>query len=133
MLIWNRKFSFPIEGKRYEVLLTTYDGLYRYQTEDIIKVTGRYYALPVWQLIGRFVRLKSIVLSFPSTLDVVSIYPSLKNMLLKSNYVRYSIRFSLLTNRNLLPPRHNIQFSQRNHRTFFRWKWMKINRRIKND
>ena len=48
-------FFLYIEGKRYEILLTTYDGLYRYQTQDIIKVTGRYYALPTWQLIGRYV------------------------------------------------------------------------------
>ncbi|CAF1257254.1 unnamed protein product [Rotaria sordida] len=39
--------------KCYEVVLTTYDGLYRYRTEDIIKVTGYYYSLPTWQLIGR--------------------------------------------------------------------------------
>ncbi|CAF1488043.1 unnamed protein product, partial [Didymodactylos carnosus] len=42
------------KGKRYEVVLTTYDGLYRYRTEDIVEVTGHYYTLPIWELIGRF-------------------------------------------------------------------------------
>ncbi|CAF3579490.1 unnamed protein product [Adineta steineri] len=41
------------EGKRYEVVFTTYDGLYRYRTQDIIKIVGRYYSLPTWHLIGR--------------------------------------------------------------------------------
>ncbi|CAF4710838.1 unnamed protein product, partial [Rotaria sp. Silwood2] len=41
------------QNKYYEVVLTTYDGLYRYRTEDIIKVTGHYYSLTTWQLIGR--------------------------------------------------------------------------------
>ncbi|CAF4335857.1 unnamed protein product, partial [Rotaria sp. Silwood2] len=42
------------QDKYYEVVLTTYDGLYRYRTDDIIKVTGHYYSLPAWQLIGSF-------------------------------------------------------------------------------
>jgi hypothetical protein len=44
-----------IEDKLYEVVLTTYDGLYRYRTQDIITVTGHYYTLPTWQIVGRFV------------------------------------------------------------------------------
>ncbi|CAF1200271.1 unnamed protein product [Rotaria sordida] len=49
------------EGKLYEVVLTTYNGLYRYRTEDIIKVIGHYYTLPVWQLCGRRGQYLSIV------------------------------------------------------------------------
>ncbi|CAF4766100.1 unnamed protein product, partial [Rotaria sp. Silwood2] len=48
----NFLFSF-IEGKRYEVVYTTYNGLYRYRTQDIIKVIGHYYKLPTWKIIGR--------------------------------------------------------------------------------
>jgi hypothetical protein len=47
-----------VEDKLYEVVLTTYDGLYRYRTRDIITVTGHYYTLPTWQIIGRFVFTK---------------------------------------------------------------------------
>ncbi|CAF1437363.1 unnamed protein product, partial [Rotaria sordida] len=49
------------EGKLYEVVLTTYDGLYRYRTEDIIKVIGHYYTLPVWKLVGRRGQYLSII------------------------------------------------------------------------
>jgi len=49
-----------VEGKRYEVVFTTFDGLYRYRTEDIVKVIGNYYALPTWKLIGRFASFNSI-------------------------------------------------------------------------
>ncbi|CAF4190174.1 unnamed protein product [Rotaria sordida] len=49
------------EGKLYEVVLTTYNGLYRYRTQDIIKVIGHYYTLPVWQLCGRRGQYLSIV------------------------------------------------------------------------
>lgn len=54
----NLFFHFIVENKLYEVVLTTYDGLYRYRTEDIIKITGHYYTLPTWQLIGRYFKLK---------------------------------------------------------------------------
>ncbi|CAF1186033.1 unnamed protein product [Rotaria sordida] len=49
------------EGKLYEVVLTTYNGLYRYRTEDIIKVTGYYYTLPVWKLVSRRGQYLSII------------------------------------------------------------------------
>ncbi len=50
-----------IEDKLYEVVLTTYDGLYRYRTQDIITVTGHYYTLPTWQIVGRFVCSKGLI------------------------------------------------------------------------
>lgn len=45
------------EGKRYEVVLTTFNGLYRYRTEDIIRVVGHYHSLPVWEVSGRSVAI----------------------------------------------------------------------------
>ncbi len=40
-------------GKEYTVILTTSGGLYRYNTHDIIKVTGFYHNLPIIEFIGR--------------------------------------------------------------------------------
>ena len=39
--------------KEYTVILTTSGGLYRYNTHDIIKVTGFYHKLPIIEFIGR--------------------------------------------------------------------------------
>lgn len=39
--------------KEYTVVLTTSGGLYRYNTHDIVKVTGFYYKLPIIEFIGR--------------------------------------------------------------------------------
>jgi len=69
-----------IEDKCYEVVLTTYDGFYRYRTEDIIKVTEHYYALPTWQIIGRFVKETNDFIELYFHLDVVNIYQFQMNM-----------------------------------------------------
>jgi hypothetical protein len=41
------------EGSRYSVILTTGGGLYRYELEDIVEVTGFYRSLPVLKFFGR--------------------------------------------------------------------------------
>ncbi|KAK6143592.1 hypothetical protein DH2020_023940 [Rehmannia glutinosa] len=46
-------------GKEYEVVLTTYAGLYRYRVGDILRVTGFHNSVPQFQ----FVRRKHVLLS----------------------------------------------------------------------
>ncbi|KAK6121480.1 hypothetical protein DH2020_044780 [Rehmannia glutinosa] len=46
-------------GKEYEVVITTYSGLYRYRVGDILRVTGFYNSAPQFQ----FVRRKNVLLS----------------------------------------------------------------------
>ncbi|XP_053401864.1 uncharacterized protein LOC128557738 [Mercenaria mercenaria] len=40
-------------GQMYEVVITTFDGLYRYRTEDVVKITGFYGTTPVYQFMHR--------------------------------------------------------------------------------
>jgi hypothetical protein len=40
-------------GAKYELLITTYGGLYRYRLGDLVKVIGRYNELPIMEVIGR--------------------------------------------------------------------------------
>lgn len=41
------------DGRRYAVLLTTGGGLYRYQLQDIVEVTGRVNQCPIVRFVGR--------------------------------------------------------------------------------
>ena len=41
------------EGQRYSVVVTTGGGLYRYQTDDVVKVVGRVQACPLIRFVGR--------------------------------------------------------------------------------
>ncbi|XP_057788186.1 probable indole-3-acetic acid-amido synthetase GH3.1 [Salvia miltiorrhiza] len=49
-------------GKEYELVITTYAGLYRYHVGDILRVTGYHNAAPQFQ----FVRRKNVLLSIDS-------------------------------------------------------------------
>ncbi|KAG1342035.1 Indole-3-acetic acid-amido synthetase GH3.3 [Cocos nucifera] len=49
-------------GKEYELVITTYAGLYRYRVGDILRVTGFHNAAPQF----RFVRRKNVLLSIES-------------------------------------------------------------------
>nr|QHN75168.1 auxin early response protein GH3.1 [Stellera chamaejasme] len=49
-------------GKEYELIITTYAGLYRYHVGDILRVTGFYNAAPQFE----FVRRKNVLLSIDS-------------------------------------------------------------------
>lgn len=40
-------------GKQYELIITTFSGLYRYQTGDMIEVTGFYGESPIYRVCGR--------------------------------------------------------------------------------
>lgn len=40
-------------GKQYELIITTFSGLYRYQTGDMIEVTGFYGEAPIYRVCGR--------------------------------------------------------------------------------
>ncbi|KAK8968365.1 putative indole-3-acetic acid-amido synthetase GH3.8 [Platanthera guangdongensis] len=50
------------EGREYELVVTTYAGLYRYRVGDILRVTGFHNAAPMF----RFVRRKNVLLSIES-------------------------------------------------------------------
>lgn len=41
------------KGESYEVVITKFDGLYRYRLGDIIKVVDHYHELPIYELEGR--------------------------------------------------------------------------------
>ncbi|CAF2049692.1 unnamed protein product [Brassica rapa] len=49
-------------GKEYELVITTYAGLYRYRVGDILQVTGFYNSAPQF----KFVRRKNVLLSIES-------------------------------------------------------------------
>ncbi|GKU98886.1 hypothetical protein SLEP1_g11822 [Rubroshorea leprosula] len=49
-------------GKEYELIITTYPGLYRYRVGDILQVTGFYNSAPQF----RFIRRKNVLLSIES-------------------------------------------------------------------
>jgi hypothetical protein len=42
-----------VDGESYEMVITSFDGLYRYRLGDIIKVVGHYGELPVYEIVGR--------------------------------------------------------------------------------
>lgn len=48
-------------GKRYEVILTTGGGLYRYAIGDLVTVEGHYHGLPLLKFIGRRDRTSDLV------------------------------------------------------------------------
>ena len=48
-------------GERYCVVVTTNAGLYRYNTNDIVKVTGFYHKIPVVKFVGRMNNFSDIV------------------------------------------------------------------------
>ncbi|TVU46495.1 hypothetical protein EJB05_06035, partial [Eragrostis curvula] len=50
------------QGREYELVITTYAGLYRYRVGDILRVTGFHNAAPQF----RFVRRKNVLLSIES-------------------------------------------------------------------
>ena len=48
-------------GERYCVVVTTNAGLYRYNTNDIVEVTGFYYKIPIVKFVGRINNFSDIV------------------------------------------------------------------------
>ena len=49
------------EGRRYEVVLTTGGGLYRYRLGDVVEVTGHHGVLPVLRFTGRADKVSDLV------------------------------------------------------------------------
>lgn len=48
-------------GERYCVVVTTNAGLYRYNTNDIVEVTGFYHKIPIVKFVGRMNNFSDIV------------------------------------------------------------------------
>ena len=48
-------------GERYCVVVTTNAGLYRYNTNDIVEVTGFYHKIPIVKFVGRINKFSDIV------------------------------------------------------------------------
>ena len=48
-------------GERYCVVVTTNAGLYRYNTNDIVEVTGFYYKIPIVKFVGRINNFSDMV------------------------------------------------------------------------
>ena len=48
-------------GERYCVVVTTNSGLYRYNTNDIVEVTGFYHKIPIVKFVGRMNNFSDIV------------------------------------------------------------------------
>ena len=48
-------------GERYCVVVTTNAGLYRYNTNDIVEVTGFYHKIPIVKFVGRINNFSDIV------------------------------------------------------------------------
>ena len=48
-------------GERYYVVVTTNAGLYRYNTNDIVEVTGFYHKIPIVKFVGRINNFSDIV------------------------------------------------------------------------
>ena len=48
-------------GERYCVVVTTNSGLYRYNTNDIVEVTGFYHKIPIVKFVGRINNFSDIV------------------------------------------------------------------------
>lgn len=48
-------------GGRYEIVLTTSGGLYRYRLGDVVEITGFYRGLPIVRLVGRADKVSDVV------------------------------------------------------------------------
>ena len=44
-------------GEMYEIVITTFEGLYRYRTDDVVKITGYYGTIPKYKFIRRYIIL----------------------------------------------------------------------------
>jgi len=42
-----------VVGKQYELVVTTYEGLYRYRSEDIVEISGFSGSTPKYKFIRR--------------------------------------------------------------------------------
>ena len=84
-------------GKRYCVVVTTNAGLYRYNTNDIVKVTGFYHKIPVVKFVGRMNNFSDIV---GEKLENSFVEKQVLNLLKENNIKEEFLLFSPVKNEN---------------------------------
>ena len=84
-------------GERYCVVVTTNTGLYRYNTNDIVKVTGFYHKIPVVKFVGRMNNFSDIV---GEKLENSFVEKQVLNLLKENNIKEEFLLFSPVKNEN---------------------------------
>ena len=84
-------------GERYCVVVTTNAGLYRYNTNDIVKVTGFYHKIPVVKFVGRMNNFSDIV---GEKLENSFVEKKVLNLLKENNIKEEFLLFSPVKNEN---------------------------------
>ena len=84
-------------GERYCVVVTTNAGLYRYNTNDIVEVTGFYHKIPVVKFVGRMNNFSDIV---GEKLENSFVEKQVLNLLKENNIKEEFLLFSPVKNEN---------------------------------
>ena len=84
-------------GERYCVVVTTNAGLYRYNMNDIVKVTGFYHKIPVVKFVGRMNNFSDIV---GEKLENSFVEKQVLNLLKENNIKEEFLLFSPVKNEN---------------------------------
>ena len=84
-------------GERYCIVVTTNAGLYRYNTNDIVKVTGFYHKIPVVKFVGRMNNFSDIV---GEKLENSFVEKQVLNLLKENNVKEEFLLFSPVKNEN---------------------------------
>ena len=84
-------------GERYCVVVTTNAGLYRYNTNDIVKVIGFYHKIPVVKFVGRMNNFSDIV---GEKLENSFVEKQVLNLLKENNIKEEFLLFSPVKNEN---------------------------------
>lgn len=84
-------------GERYCVVVTTNAGLYRYNTNDIVEVTGFYHKIPIVKFVGRMNNFSDIV---GEKLENSYVEKQVLNLLKENNIKEEFLLFSPVKNEN---------------------------------
>ena len=84
-------------GERYCVVVTTNAGLYRYNTNDIVEVTGFYHKIPIVKFVGRMNNFSDIV---GEKLENSFVEKQVLNLLKENNIKEEFLLFSPVKNEN---------------------------------
>ena len=84
-------------GERYCVVVTTNAGLYRYNTNDIVEVTGFYHKIPIVKFVGRINNFSDIV---GEKLENSFVEKQVLNLLKENNIKEEFLLFSPVKNEN---------------------------------
>ena len=103
---WVKRSSEAEIGQNYELVLTTFNGLYRYMLGDIVKVTGFYGEAPII----RFLYRRNQVLNIAGEKINEKALTSAVNYTLKF-YRHDAIEYFVLTNYNETPAHYEAFFS----------------------